>query len=44
MSWEDVLKKNPYKAKPHNFPSPDKSKIKVEFPEEGAEYEEFEEA
>lgn len=42
-SWQDVLKKHPYKAKPHKFPSPDKRKIKIEFPKEGAEYEEAEE-
>ena len=43
MGWEDVLKKHPYKARPHKFPSPDKRKIKIEFPKEGAEYEEAEE-
>ena len=43
MSWEDVLKKHPYKAKPHKFPSPDKTKIKIIDEERGTEYEEVEE-
>ena len=43
-SWQGVLKKHPYKAKPHKFPSPDKRKIKLIDEERGTEYEEVEEA
>tara|TARA_R100000008_G_scaffold83000_1_gene67892 strand:+ start:664 stop:834 length:171 start_codon:yes stop_codon:yes gene_type:complete len=51
MSWEDVLKKHPYKAKP-NQPKTDEElrrqkinrKIKLIDEERGTEYEEVEEA
>jgi|GEM_PF-7127743 hypothetical protein len=44
MTWEDRLRKQPHKAKPHKFPSPDKTKIKIIDEERGTEYEEVEEA
>ena len=44
MGWKNLLKRHPYQAKPHEFPSPDKPKIKIIDEERGTEYEEVEEA